>query len=68
MEKVLHKIANFINSKDEKIIVGISGHGASGKTTFARNLIKLLEHEDVNYINTDPYIIGSQLFDLGLLK
>ncbi len=61
MENILHKIAELVNSKDEKIIIGISGHGASGKTKFAHNLIKLLRHEDVNYINTDPYIIGSHL-------
>lgn len=68
MENILHKIANFINSKDEKIIIGISGHGASGKTTFANNLIKILENEDVNYINTDPYIIGSQLRKYTLIN
>ncbi|WP_100407772.1 uridine kinase family protein [Bacillus solitudinis] len=68
MEKVLHKIANLINSNDEKMIIGISGHGASGKTTFAHNLIKLLGHEDVNYINTDPYIIGSHLRKYTILK
>lgn len=56
MEKLLHKLANIINNKDEKIIIGISGHGASGKSTFANNLVKLLA-KHVNYINTDPYII-----------
>lgn len=38
------------------MIIGISGHGASGKTTFAQNLIKKLENK-VNYWKTDPYII-----------
>jgi uridine kinase len=61
MDKVLHEIANLICSKDKKIIIGISGHGASGKTTFANKLIKLLGLNDVNYINTDPYIIGSNI-------
>lgn len=56
MEKLLYKLANLINKKGERIIIGISGHGASGKTTVANNLIKLLGH-NVNYINTDPYII-----------
>lgn len=56
MEELLYKLANLINKKGEKIIIGISGHGASGKTTFANNLVKLLVN-DVNYINTDPYII-----------
>ncbi|MEK3889840.1 phosphoribulokinase [Bacillus sp. FSL K6-3431] len=61
MDKVLLEIANLISSKDKKITVGISGHGASGKTTFANNLLKLLGNNDVNYINTDPYIIGSNI-------
>ncbi|MEK5237090.1 phosphoribulokinase [Paenibacillus sp. FSL L8-0470] len=61
MDQVLHKIANLINGEVKRVIIGISGHGASGKTTFAHNFLKLLEHDDVNYINTDPYIISSQL-------
>jgi uridine kinase len=61
LEKVLYEIANWISSEDKRITIGISGHGASGKTTFAHNLLKVLEPDDVNYINTDPYIIGSQL-------
>lgn len=61
MDKVLHEIANLISSEDKRITIGISGHGASGKTTFAHNLLKLLGRDDVNYINTDTYIIGSHL-------
>jgi uridine kinase len=61
MEKVLQEIANWINSKDTRITIGISGHGASGKTTFTQSLLKILGHNDVNYINTDPYIIGGHL-------
>lgn len=61
MDKILNEIANLISSKEKRITIGISGHGASGKTTFAHNLLKLLGHEKVNYMNTDPYIIGSHL-------
>lgn len=61
MDKILHEIANLISSKDKKVIIGISGHGASGKTTFANNLLRLLANHGVNYINTDPYIIGSNI-------
>lgn len=68
MEKVLYEIVHLINRIDKKNIIGISGHGASGKTTFAHNLIKLLEHEEVNYINTDPYIISSQLRKYTLIN
>ncbi|MEK3863554.1 phosphoribulokinase [Paenibacillus sp. FSL H7-0716] len=61
MDKVLHKIANLISGEANRFIIGISGHGASGKTTFAHNLLKLLQRDDVNYINTDPYIVESSL-------
>ena len=61
MDRILHRIANLINNKDQRIIIGISGHGASGKTTFANKLVKLLGQKDINFINTDPYIIGSNL-------
>lgn len=61
MEKVLQDIADWISGENRRIIIGISGHGASGKTTFAHNLMKLLGQNAVNYINTDPYIIGSHL-------
>ncbi|MFC0189485.1 uridine kinase [Fictibacillus aquaticus] len=61
MDKVLQEIANLIGNEDKRMIIGISGHGASGKTTFAHNLLKRLGHVNVNYINTDTYIIGSSL-------
>lgn len=61
MDSILERIANLINNKDHRIIIGISGHGASGKTTFANKLVKLLGQQDINFINTDPYIIGSNL-------
>jgi len=61
MDRILHKIATSVRGENKRFIIGISGHGASGKTTFAQNLLKLLGHENVNYINTDPYIISSHL-------
>ncbi|NRG46196.1 phosphoribulokinase, partial [Bacillus sp. CRN 9] len=61
MDKIFNDIANLIKTEDRKIIIGISGHGASGKTTFANKLVKFIGHKEVNYINTDPYIIGSNL-------
>lgn len=61
MDKILGKIVNLVCRENKRIIIGISGHGASGKTTFAQNLLNRLNHDDVNYINTDPYIIGSNL-------
>lgn len=61
MDKIFNDIANLIKTEDRKIIIGISGHGASGKTTFANKLVKFIGHKEVNYIHTDPYIIGSNL-------
>lgn len=68
MDRVLHEIANLISSEDKRFTIGISGHGASGKTTFAHSLLKLLGHNNVNYINTDPYIISSNLRKYTLIN
>ena len=68
MEKIIHQIVNYISTTDKRITIGISGHGASGKTTFANNLIKILGQDCVNYINTDPYIIGSHLRKYALIQ
>ncbi|WP_368652714.1 uridine kinase [Ornithinibacillus sp. 4-3] len=59
MDNILYKIAKLIRSNERKVIIGVSGHGAAGKTTFTNQLIKLLGQDDVNYINTDPYIIST---------
>ncbi|WP_201715630.1 uridine kinase family protein [Rossellomorea arthrocnemi] len=61
MEKVLHNIAERLNNQEGRMVIGISGHGASGKTTFAKNLLTLLEGQKINYINTDPYIVSSSV-------
>lgn len=61
MEKLLQEIIHWVRMTDEQIIIGISGHGAAGKTTFANRLVSLLKENEVNYINTDPYIITSNI-------
>jgi uridine kinase len=61
MDSIVHEIAQIVKKTDKRIIIGISGHGASGKTTFAINLVNLLGQDKVNYINTDPYIISSTI-------
>ena len=68
MDEILQKLANSIINQNRKIIIGVSGHGASGKTTFANKLVKLLGQKQVNYINTDPYIIGSNLRKYTMLE
>ncbi len=61
MDEILHNVASLLNKQDAKMIIGISGHGASGKTTFAKKLLTILEGRDINYINTDPYIVSSDV-------
>lgn len=36
--------------------LGIYGHGASGKSTFAQELYQALDSTTVNLLETDPYI------------
>lgn len=62
MDKLLQEIINWLRMSDEQIVIGISGHGAAGKTTFANRLVKnLINQNEVNYINTDPYIVSSDI-------
>lgn len=61
MDRLLQDIITWIKKKDKSIVIGISGHGAAGKTTFANKLIDHLNQSEVNYINTDPYIVSSDI-------
>ena len=61
MDKLLQEIVNWLRMSDEQIVIGISGHGAAGKTTFANRLVNLLNQNEINYINTDPYIVSSDI-------
>ncbi len=40
--------------------LGIYGHGASGKSTFAQELYKTLDSAKVNLLETDPYIASNR--------
>ena len=46
--------------------LGIYGHGASGKSTFAQELYQALDSTTVNLLETDPYIISGR--HLGVPK
>lgn len=59
MEKLMEDLLSWISLADKPIIIGISGHGAAGKTTFTTRLLNLLNENEVNYLNTDPYIVSS---------
>lgn len=59
MEKLMDKLMGWIDSKEERFVIGVSGHGAAGKTTFTGKLLERLGTGNVNYLNTDPYIVSS---------
>lgn len=40
--------------------LGIYGHGASGKSTFAQELYQVLDSTTVNLLETDPYIASGR--------
>ena len=40
--------------------LGIYGHGASGKSTFAQELFRALDSTTVNLLETDPYITSER--------
>ncbi|UTT42613.1 uridine kinase family protein [Exiguobacterium aurantiacum] len=64
MNGLIDYIVDEVGQK-EHTVIGISGHGGAGKTTFADALRARLG--DVNYINTDPYITDSTLRKSAML-
>ncbi|WP_010649798.1 uridine kinase family protein [Oceanobacillus massiliensis] len=66
MNTLIQEVMRWINSSDKRLIIGISGHGAAGKTTFANMLMEEIKY-DVNYLNTDPYIVNSSLRKYALI-
>ena len=58
--------SEFINSLVSEIelgkikTLGIYGHGASGKSTFAQELYQALDSTTVNFLETDPYITSDR--------
>lgn len=61
MEKLMDKLVDWIDSKEERFVIGVSGHGAAGKTTFTEKLTQRLDNKEINYLNTDPYIVSSDI-------
>ncbi|MDG5471493.1 phosphoribulokinase [Jeotgalibacillus sp. ET6] len=68
MIDLIQKTAELLKNTDRNTIIGISGHGAAGKSTFTSELMNHFPEDEVNYINTDPYIIPSSLRQFTTLR
>ena len=56
---LIERLVSEIESGKVKTL-GIYGHGASGKSTFAQELYKELNFQKVNLLETDPYITSGR--------
>ena len=61
--KLLESFVDYL-SDGQKHTLRIFGHGASGKSTFARKLQLTLGEEGANLLETDPYVITGEYRDL----
>lgn len=68
MDELIKEIIKLINQSTKSINIRISGHGASGKSTFTNHLISKLEDEIYNLLETDPYIIDSSIRKLAYVE
>lgn len=64
MERLIDEIVQNVQT-GQRTLIGISGHGAAGKSTLAEKLRERLG--EINLLHTDPYIIDSQLRKQTLL-
>ena len=56
---LIERLVSEIESGKVKTL-GIYGHGASGKSTFAQDLYQALDSAKVNLLETDPYITSNR--------
>ena len=61
--KLLESLVDYL-SDGQKHTLRIFGHGASGKSTFARKLQLALGEEGTNLLETDSYVITGEYRDL----
>lgn len=61
--ELLESLVDYL-SDGQKHTLRIYGHGASGKSTFARKLQLALGEERANLLETDPYVITGEYRDL----
>ncbi|HEL1074336.1 TPA: phosphoribulokinase [Streptococcus equi subsp. zooepidemicus] len=67
MEKLLQAIVTAAANR-EKMLIRISGHGASGKSTFADRLLQALPDGQGQLLETDPYIIANEFSQAVLIS
>ena len=58
-KELIERLVSEIESGKVKTL-GIYGHGASGKSTFAQELYQTLDSAKVNLLETDPYIASNR--------
>ena len=58
-KELIKRLVSEIESGKVKTL-GIYGHGASGKSTFAQELYQELDSKKVNLLETDPYITSGR--------
>ena len=58
-KELIERLVSEIESGKVKTL-GIYGHGASGKSTFAQELYQELDSQKVNFLETDPYITSGR--------
>ena len=58
-KELIKRLVSEIESGKVKTL-GIYGHGASGKSTFAQELYQALDSTTVNLLETDPYITSER--------
>ncbi|WP_041121886.1 uridine kinase family protein [Jeotgalibacillus alimentarius] len=59
MDRFIEDLLVLIHQKDKRFLIGVSGHGAAGKTTFTQKFAGRIGSDRVNVLNTDPYITDS---------
>ncbi|HEL0413641.1 TPA: phosphoribulokinase [Streptococcus equi subsp. zooepidemicus] len=67
MERLLQAIVTAAANR-EKMLIRISGHGASGKSTFAKRLQQLLPDGQSQLLETDAYIIANDFSQAVLIS
>ncbi|MFC3212417.1 uridine kinase family protein [Planomicrobium okeanokoites] len=67
MENLMDAVITWISSKKGRLVIGISGHGAAGKSHFTQELLARLGNKNVNCLNTDPYIVSSDIRRLSAI-